>query len=103
MQICSITIFYILILIGCLIERNSARTNQNSSIDRRIVRGRDSEQDWPFYVALILDHVKNKLHCGATMIHKQYILTAAHCLHPFDNRPRHGNYAQLWSFPKCKR
>jgi len=59
------------------------RRNDNCGITfkPRIVNGVSaSKGQWPWQVQLMVRGSKAPHHCGATLIHPQYILTAAHCV-----------------------
>lgn len=63
-------------------EYTAEDNGEDSSIQERIVGGDASRpQSWPFIVALYRDGI---FVCGATIISRLWIVTAAHCLMDFD-------------------
>ena len=58
------------------------RPDSSASAEVRIVGGQDSRPTkWPFMVSL---HRDGLFKCGAVIINKDWILTAAHCVGAFD-------------------
>nr|BAR45616.1 complement factor B-1 [Scolopendra japonica] len=74
-----------------LIKRNKINLNKNRRkrfIDGigRIVGGQEAEYSWPWMAALYLKNKNNKweFKCGGSIIHSDWILTAAHCFFVVD-------------------
>ena len=47
----------------------------------RVVGGEDADEPWPWQAGIT---VNGKFHCGGSLIDRQWILTAAHCINTQD-------------------
>ncbi|CAN7985161.1 unnamed protein product [Ixodes pacificus] len=79
-------------------NKSCGRRHINNTVSARIINGSDAEPgNWPWMVGLYTPD--DELHCGGVLIHRQYVLTAAHC---FRNRNASFLTARLGSTNKTE-